>query len=187
MIKSNFFMKATARSRGGESEPGPCGDAKSRQPERAEDGRNRSVSRIGSPWRNGLKKESDEMKKGNVTILASILATMLVAMAVGAGTMAYFSDTETSTGNIFTAGTLDLKLDLGGTWYDGDNMLVFEETDVKPGDSGEATISLHVIGNDAWLWITFEVTEDENGMNEPEALVDYTVGGDLAANMNVFI
>jgi len=37
------------------------------------------------------------MKKGNVTILASILAIALVAAGVGAGTMAWFSDTETTT------------------------------------------------------------------------------------------
>lgn len=50
------------------------------------------------------------MRKGNMTILASILAIILVAVGVGAGTMAYFSDKEESTGNTFTAGTLDLTL-----------------------------------------------------------------------------
>ena len=34
----------------------------------------------------------------------------LVAAGVGMGTMAYFSDTETSTGNTVTAGTMDLEL-----------------------------------------------------------------------------
>lgn len=42
--------------------------------------------------------------------LISVLCIGLVAMTAGAGTLAYFSDTETSTGNTFTAGTLDLKV-----------------------------------------------------------------------------
>jgi len=43
------------------------------------------------------------------------------SMLIGAGTVAYFSDTETSTGNTFTAGTLDLKLSHSslGPWTDG--------------------------------------------------------------------
>ncbi|RPF43055.1 camelysin [Thermodesulfitimonas autotrophica] len=43
-------------------------------------------------------------------ILIALLGVLLVAALAGAGTFAYFSDTETSTGNSFTAGTLDLGL-----------------------------------------------------------------------------
>jgi predicted ribosomally synthesized peptide with SipW-like signal peptide len=39
-----------------------------------------------------------------------VLALLVVAAMAGAGTWAYFRDTETSTGNTFAAGTLDLKL-----------------------------------------------------------------------------
>lgn len=63
------------------------------------------------------------MRKGNVTILASVLAIALVAAGVGMGTMAYFSDVATSTDNVFTAGTYDIQLDgasyadhVSGTW-----------------------------------------------------------------------
>jgi len=42
-------------------------------------------------------------------VLAAFLVVGLVAIMAGAGLYALFSDTETSTGNIFTAGTLDLK------------------------------------------------------------------------------
>ena len=62
------------------------------------------------------------MKKGNITTLASILAIGLVMMGVGMGTMAYFSDTETSTGNTVTAGTMDLELIVDG----------FELTNIYP-------------------------------------------------------
>jgi len=44
-------------------------------------------------------------------ILAAIVVIGLVGFALGWGTYSYFSDTETSSGNTFTAGTLDLKVD----------------------------------------------------------------------------
>lgn len=56
------------------------------------------------------------MKKQIVISLAVIAA--VAAAAVG-GTMALFSDTETSNGNIFTAGAIDLKVDHTYASYDG--------------------------------------------------------------------
>ncbi|MBU3967163.1 MAG: M73 family metallopeptidase [Euryarchaeota archaeon] len=53
-------------------------------------------------------------------IMQGLLVIGFVLMATGAGTLAYFSDTETSSGNTLTAGTLDLKtgiLTLGSTAY----------------------------------------------------------------------
>jgi predicted ribosomally synthesized peptide with SipW-like signal peptide len=44
-------------------------------------------------------------------VIFSLLMVSLVGAAIGIGTWAYFSDVETSTGNIFQAGTLDLKVD----------------------------------------------------------------------------
>ena len=49
-------------------------------------------------------------------ILTAIFVVGLVATIAGAGIYAYFSDTETSTSNIFTAGTLDLKV---SDWNEG--------------------------------------------------------------------
>jgi len=49
-------------------------------------------------------------------LLLSILAIFLVIGLVGAGTFAWFQDTETSTGNTFTAGTMDLKV---SDWDEG--------------------------------------------------------------------
>jgi predicted ribosomally synthesized peptide with SipW-like signal peptide len=43
-------------------------------------------------------------------MLAAIFIVGLVATIAGAGIYAYFSDTESSTGNTFTAGTMDLKV-----------------------------------------------------------------------------
>ena len=51
----------------------------------------------------------------------------------------------------------------------GDGIPVFTLDDVKPGDSGEVTISLHICDNPAYLYLAGEITENaENGQSEPE-------------------
>ncbi|WP_458206066.1 vWA domain-containing protein [Haladaptatus sp. NG-SE-30] len=96
----------------------------------------------------------------------------------GAGTMAFLNDPETIKNNTVTAGNLDLKID----WeehYNGEIIEtqppidnpgpIFMLDDVKPGDYGEATISLHVYDNPAYIWLAGELTESaENGQREPE-------------------
>jgi predicted ribosomally synthesized peptide with SipW-like signal peptide len=61
----------------------------------------------------------------NKKILASIFVIGILALAMGYGTYSYFSDTETSTGNKFQAGTLDL-----GSVY----VTTFPFVDVKPSE-----------------------------------------------------
>lgn len=124
-------------------------------------------------------------------------------------TSAFFSDTETSTGNTFVAGEIDLKVDntsyvtdVNGdlvaspetSWQLSDltNQLFFNFTDLKPGDIGEDTISLHVNSNDSYICAAARVTKDtDNTYTEPELSDDLTVGGDptltdgeLAENLN---
>lgn len=127
------------------------------------------------------------MKK--VIISLSIIAA--VAAVVVGGTTAFFSDEEVSTGNTFTAGALDLKVD--NTCYynkladgqpncpnDKDIVTSWEQTDLgpshkffwfddlKPGDFGEDTVSLHV-DNDAWMRMLINIDKNaDNGCNEPE-------------------
>lgn len=57
------------------------------------------------------------MKKRIIISLAVIAA---VAAVVSSGTLALFSDTETSNGNIFTAGAIDLKVDHTYASYNGE-------------------------------------------------------------------
>jgi len=69
-------------------------------------------------------------------ILASMLIIAAASMLIGAGTVAYFSDTETSSGNVFQAGTgPDLKLShsSGGPWTDGVTG-TWTLADMKPGN-----------------------------------------------------
>ena len=79
-----------------------------------------------------------------------------------------------------------------GTWLPADlgAQKFFSFADVKPGDEGENTISLHVNNNDAYACVDVNVTDnDDNGLTEPEGLVDNTGGaglGELAQNVNFF-
>lgn len=144
----------------------------------------------------------------NTRILASLgMIVFVAALAIG-GTGAFFSDTETSTGNTFTAGELDLKIDNSsygfdwnrpgavnptGVWgpneanswelSDLTNQLFFSFDDLKPGDYGEDTISMHV-QNDAWACMALDLTSTpDNGINDPEGdagdVTDGADGGEL--------
>jgi predicted ribosomally synthesized peptide with SipW-like signal peptide len=62
------------------------------------------------------------VKGGLTNVRKFIIALLATALALGimGGAFAYFSDTETSTDNTFTAGTLDLQVkDNDDTWGDG--------------------------------------------------------------------
>lgn len=142
----------------------------------------------------------------NRKIIISLGAiAVIAAIAIGA-TTAYFSNTETSSGNAFIAGAVDLKIDntchYNGreckldessdkyfwtgtseecfcTWklMDLKGKAIFNFTDVKPGDGGESTISLHVDSNPAWICAEISrVAQNENGCNAPEAKTDQTCG-----------
>lgn len=174
----------------------------------------------------------------NKKIVMSLSVIAAVSAAVIGGTGAFFSDTETSTGNTFTAGAIDLKVDSqqhyngmicrladpgeetyeGYQWQpEGDNTPVpyypaegtpcggtwelkdleptmdkfFNFSDVKPGDEGENTISLHVVNNDAWVCAEVSnLANNDNGLTEPEGDVDVTDGagnGELQQNLVVTI
>lgn len=134
----------------------------------------------------------------NKRIIISLSVIGAVAAIAVGGTIAYFSDTETSTGNTFTAGELDLLVDIDGVVYNplsnytgkGGAGTIFSETDMKPGDDGEETISLHV-DNDACGFVAFNLTNDlDNSCTEPEqvdeqgACVDPDGDGELNDEVN---
>ena len=79
-------------------------------------------------------------------ILGLTIAALLVMALVGGGTWAYFSDVETSTGNILTAGTLDLGLsNTAATTPDGSVTATWNVSagDWAPGDTVEATLYVY--------------------------------------------
>ena len=113
------------------------------------------------------------MKK-NIIISFSIIA-IIAGITIGT-TKAYFDDIEKSKGNTFSGGSLDLKIDLqcenglcGFPLKDLNDDNFFNECDIKPGDSGEITISWHVYGNPAWARIRLaDFIDYEYGCNDAE-------------------
>jgi len=98
-------------------------------------------------------------------ILVSLMAIALVSALIGGGIYAYFSDIETSAGNVFTAGTLDLNLDGGNT-----NVVKFTVDDVKPGANGGGTWTVANVGNmDGYLDLeSIGVSEAIGTTTDPE-------------------
>lgn len=106
---------------------------------------------------------------------------LAVSAATIGATTSYFSDVETSTGNTFTAGAIDLLVD-NTAYYNGalvpsmtwqaKNLTIekfFNLLDVKPGDWEEDTISLHVINNPSWMCMDIKLTSnDDVSSTEPE-------------------
>lgn len=109
-------------------------------------------------------------------ILVSLMTIALVGALVGGGIYAYFNDTETSTGNTFTAGTLDLNLDGGNT-----NVVKFNVSDASPGSIGGGTWTVTNAGTiDGYLDLeTVGITEGIGTTTDPE-LVDEPTGLDTA-------
>ncbi len=139
----------------------------------------------------------------NRKIIMSLGVVVFVAALSWGATGAFFSDSETSTGNTFTAGAIDLTVDsqqhynrmvctlvgetyswqpevgftpgvghypatgtaCDGTWTMtnlGPTHQFFDFGDVKPGDEGENTISLHIDSNPAWACADVTLTKNDD-------------------------
>lgn len=83
----------------------------------------------------------------NTRILTSVLTIIAVVAAVSAMTWAFFSDAGTSTGNIFTAGTLDLQLDDDNETFSNSVSDSVMGPNMSPGSSVTDFISLHNAGS----------------------------------------
>jgi spore coat-associated protein N len=81
-------------------------------------------------------------------ILSLTIASFIILAMVGVGTWAYFSDTEQSTGNVFTAGTLNLKLSDANETDQNGVTASFTSSNFNPGASvGPSTVTLKNTGN----------------------------------------
>ena len=123
------------------------------------------------------------------------LGTLVFVSALLAGsTGAYLNSQAKSQGNKFVSGIINVKVDNESyvtntegelafspntSWELSDlsGKLFYDFPDVKPGDIGEDTVSVHVQTNDAWVCMQSTLTgTPENGITEPEASVDDTTG-----------
>jgi len=104
----------------------------------------------------------------NKKILASIFVIGILALAMGYGTYSWFSDTETSTSNTFTAGTL--KLDgTGFTSFDLGDII----DNMAPGDlTAYATIIIKNDGTLPLVWLGDWVITGGNKLREA-IYIDY--------------
>ena len=105
-------------------------------------------------------------------ILSLSIIGAVTAIIVG-GSVAYFSDTATSTSNSFHSGTLDLKLsDASGSTYSDSITGTFDVSDMAPGvTETTGTVRLKNTGSvsASHVNITSVVnTPSDDGINEPE-------------------
>ena len=122
-------------------------------------------------------------------VLASLLMIGMVAAMAGAGTFAYYVDTETSVGNTFTAGTLDLEVN-------GENPLSssFTIENIQPSYRETVCKGMNLTNSgtcDGYLSMWMEnLVDDDNGLTEPEGDVDTTGGageGELSQYLCIVI
>lgn len=125
------------------------------------------------------------MKKFNLkkTTTAAIAATVgAVLLLGGAGTLAYWSDTDTSSAQIISTGTLDVSPTTGNDWkYVSSTGVVGAAVDqIVPGDRVQTTINVPVklVGKNlkAQLQVTRANTESLTG-----AVVTTKVGDTIGA------
>jgi len=119
-----------------------------------------------------------------IRIAKSLLTILAVAVIAVGATGAYFADTETSTGNSFTAGTMDLKID----GQDDPLVAVIDVDDMKPGDTKTYFYNWSNTGSitGAPSIRFFDVVDNDNGLTEPEDDVDAT-GGDGEGELSQYL
>jgi|SRR3989344_992395 len=77
-------------------------------------------------------------------ILLSVAGIVVIAGAVTGATIAFYNDTETSTGNIFVAGSIDLKVDHTAQTYNGVDCKTCDVTVVS--DTSNTVIEKNGVG-----------------------------------------
>jgi len=119
-------------------------------------------------------------------IIGLTLAALVVVAMIAVGTFALFFDTETSTGNTITAGTLNLTADVtgggsvsGSKTGSGDGVNQYLTiSDALIGDTGTITFTLANTGSaPGTLTIVSTGTSDENTIWEPEAAAGGVTNG----------
>jgi spore coat-associated protein N len=121
-----------------------------------------------------MSQDTDGVELTRRRILGSLGVIGVAAGGAGAGTMAYFQDTESSTGNTIDAGTLDLKLSDGDEFTEDGVSGTWTISNAKPGDSVTSEVVLTNAGSLEADHVEFGVSVDEteadgpNGNNEPD-------------------
>jgi len=101
----------------------------------------------------------------NKRILLSVMTIGVVLAMVGGATQALFSDTETSVGNTFSAGTIDISVNDQNPWSESVAL-----TEMKPSYTDYINFTIRNVGsNPADIWKTLSnIVTDEGLWSEPE-------------------
>src|SRR3989344_908853 len=109
-------------------------------------------------------------------ILLSIGTLVVVGAIVAGATIAFYNDTETSTGNIFVAGSIDLKVDHTLATYNGVGSMIIvsdDQTQVNSHDAVPVTPHFYwsawtaVVPGATWIW-------EEDPENDPANVETFT-------------
>jgi len=118
-------------------------------------------------------------------ILVSLMTIALVGALIGGGIYAAFSDTEATTNNTFTAGTLNLQV--------GDNDPTTESvsvSNIKPTDTGNAaTWAVNNTGSISGnLSVALSaIVNNENTLAEPESAAGDVTGGATEGELGTYL
>lgn len=97
-------------------------------------------------------------------LVRSLLIIVILSVATIGYSSAYFSDTESSTGNILSAGTIDLIIS-----NEDNPEAIVSFNDLKPGDSHRVPKTLKVMDSDAHVWMHIVSYESSQGtQTDPE-------------------
>jgi len=112
-------------------------------------------------------------------IIALAIALIAVIATLSVGTFAYFTDTQVSTGNVFTAGTLDLGLNNTGTGNPtGDTTATFSASTWTPGSTtGAASLYINNAGNVAMGHVYVTFTYGTNATNDDGTILTSVPAG----------
>ncbi len=116
-------------------------------------------------------------------LLFSIMTIAVVALLIGGGTYAYFSDTESSEDNTITAGTLDLSVDDENPW----TSTKLTVTNAIPGSSGSVTMTLENEGSADGLSLTLDVTDIADGPGTTPESEPTSDNGELSQNTDIVL
>lgn len=122
-------------------------------------------------------EQAKGVRRLNRKILISGLSILSALTVMGAATFAYFSDANSSIGNTFTAGNLDLQLDdVNDSLSSGSITASIGGTDLAPGATVSGFISVHNAGSVDMAEVVFGADQTA-GADSPNLadVIDLTV------------
>lgn len=121
----------------------------------------------------------------NAKIILSLSVIAAVAVIGVGGTIAYFTDTEASTNNTFTAGTLDLQVAANGGSFASAPVALATVSNMQPGQENTTPYTLGFKNSgtiDGKVKISVDYTEAD-GAGDGDAGNEYSKANDSANNL----